>query len=381
MPPPQSNAAGYWSSVGPYFAMMPAAWADDIIDMLCPPGGSVLDPFMGRGTTLFSARNSGRYGLGCDVSPLAWLWTATKCDPEPDPLKLISRLADVEADIRQEDSQPENEFQAWCWSPRVLAFLRSARRGLDWQGCRTDRTLMSIILIYIHGKAGYALSNQMSGSRPTSPDYSVAWWSERDMTAPDVDPVDFMIQKIQFRYKFGIPIGPQCDIRLGQAQHVLPAASESSRFDLLFTSPPYLGVTNYRLDNWIRLWMLGDLALPDLSDTSQKYANRQIYIAMLDEVFHRSAALLRDDAAVLVRTDSRAWTRNVTASLISEIWPDRQLFWRSSRPEKSQTELLNPDSSSPGETDFLIHSAGALPGFTPVDKAVLRDGVNTILSV
>jgi hypothetical protein len=33
-------------------------------------------------------------------------------------------------------------------------------------------------------------------------------------------------------------------------------------FSMLLTSPPYYDVTNYRVDNWIRLWMLGEDPLP-----------------------------------------------------------------------------------------------------------------------
>jgi len=68
---------------------------------------------------------------------------STKCDPEPDPLRLLDRLADLESAVWAEDAVAETEFQSWAWSPRVLAFLRSARRTLDWQASRTDRTLMA----------------------------------------------------------------------------------------------------------------------------------------------------------------------------------------------------------------------------------------------
>lgn len=41
-----------------------AAW---FIKSWCPPGGIVLDPFCGSGTTIAAAKSLGRHGVGCDI--------------------------------------------------------------------------------------------------------------------------------------------------------------------------------------------------------------------------------------------------------------------------------------------------------------------------
>ncbi len=42
-----------------------------LIRAFCPPGGTVLDPCFGSGTTLLAAKETGRLGIGCDVNPQA----------------------------------------------------------------------------------------------------------------------------------------------------------------------------------------------------------------------------------------------------------------------------------------------------------------------
>lgn len=48
---------------------MPAKLAEDFIQAFCPPGGVVVDPCCGSGTTLVAAKKLGRNYLGCDVDP------------------------------------------------------------------------------------------------------------------------------------------------------------------------------------------------------------------------------------------------------------------------------------------------------------------------
>lgn len=49
----------------------PLALLEMLIRACCPPGGVVLDPCCGSGTTIVAAERTGRIGVGCDVSPEA----------------------------------------------------------------------------------------------------------------------------------------------------------------------------------------------------------------------------------------------------------------------------------------------------------------------
>lgn len=49
-------------------ATFPDGLVQPMVLAACPPGGVVMDPFVGSGTTCFVARSLGRHYLGCDLS-------------------------------------------------------------------------------------------------------------------------------------------------------------------------------------------------------------------------------------------------------------------------------------------------------------------------
>lgn len=361
---PASTATARWSTLGPYYAMFPVSFVRATVEAFCPAGGAVLDPFCGRGTVPYVARVTGRPSLGVDLNAVAYLFSAAKTDPEPDPARVVGRFADIAAAARPSDAVAASEFQRLAWSPRVLGFLNAARRVLDWRGTRLDRTVMALVLVHLHGKTGNAVSNQMRQSKSMAPDYAVRWWSERGLRPPDLDPVRYFAERVAWRYRHGVPSGAAARIELGDARDVLPRARR--RFAMLLTSPPYYDVTNYRVDNWIRLWMLGESDLPNYA-TAQRYAHMDRYIAMLRGVLEAARRTLAEEAVIYVRTDSRPFTRLATQRVLAELWPEHTQLARGERPNKSQTSLFGDKAEKPGETDLLILPSGrSVPlGFLP----------------
>lgn len=349
-------AEGRWCGFGPYYAMFPVDFARRVINRFCPKKGRVLDPFCGRGTTPFVAQATGRESLGADLNPVAWVYSKVKTDPHPDIDALKLRIEEVYASIENGETIAENEFQELAWSPQVLGFLRSARRTLDWRNLRLDRTLMGFILVYLHAKLGNGISNQMRQSKALSPNYSVRWWRERQMEPPTINPVEYFKGRLDWRYKSGIVKGPIANIHLGDSIEVL--SDQEQVFDLLLTSPPYCGVTDYKLDNWIRLWMLGGPALPEYK-SPQKHSNHEKYKVMIQNVFEKSSRLLSDNSVIYVRTHSKPESKDITLDTIADLWPSHSIFTRSERPSKSQTKLYGDHSPKPGETDILAFKSAS----------------------
>jgi DNA methylase len=358
------TAASRWEGLGPYYAMFPTAFADGVVGRYTRPGEAVLDPFAGRGTAVFSAAKRGRVGLGVELNPVGWVYAKTKLAPAPLDA-VLGRLEEVDeaspAYRAEADDLPVFFRKAFTW--RVRSFLLAARERLDWRRRRIDRTAMAILLVYLHGKEGAALSNQMRQTKSLSPDYAVRWWAERGLKPPDLEPLEFLRPRLEWRYARGLPAATGSRAYLGDSVMRLPRLAHCAgdadppRATLLFTSPPYFGVTNYHYDQWLRLWLLGGRpdALRAGGHYRDKFEHRAEYRRLLRLVFERAAPLLRPDATVYVRTDRREVTYKATLEVLAEVFPDKRLRGVV-RPVtgETQTRLFGPSAPRVGEIDLIL---------------------------
>lgn len=353
------TAEGRWARLGPYYAMFPVEFARDVIDNLSQRGDTVLDPFCGRGTAPYVAMTSGRGAVGCDINPVAWLYAAVKTDPHPLLVDVERRIGEVANAVRKRDRRPADEFQALAFGPKALGFINAARRELHWRESRLDRTVAAFLLHYLHAKLGQGLSNQMRPSRAMCPDYSVRWWRSRGLaTPPDIDAVAFLTKRVAWRYAKGVPErAGNAHLALGDATDVLPQVG--ARAALVLTSPPYAGVTNYRSDNWLRLWALGEG--PPRADwsTGQKFTNSEKYETMLDSVLRAARERALPEAVWYLRVDARERTRTVVDRVVAALLPEHRRYeLRSPSPGWTQTSLYGDHSSKPGDVDLVYVPSG-----------------------
>lgn len=355
------TAVDRWASVGPYYAMFPLDFAYEVVERYTKPGDRVLDPFVGRGSSIYAAAATGRTGCGIEINPVGWVYSAAKLRPTTQG-RVTKRLREIGRETAGVDVARARlpEFFRWAYSADVLRFLLAARETLRWKESKVDRTLMALILVYLHGRRSSSLSNQMRDSKAMAPDYAVRWWTEREMGPPDVNPVAFLEQRIEWRYKKGHPNLPG-EVLLGDSVRLL--GSDYHRrafvepFDLLFTSPPYCGVTNYHADQWLRLWMLGQRPSPRRrgGQWQRKFESQADYRTLLTSVFGAAARRMNEEAIVVVRTDAREFTLTATIEALQVAFPNKQLHGER-RPFKSQTQtaLYGDSSKKPGEVDLVM---------------------------
>jgi hypothetical protein len=352
-----------WAGVGPYFAMFPVDFALDVVEKYTQPGDRVLDPFVGRGSSIYAAAATGRAGCGIEISPVGWLYSTVKLRPTTQE-RVLKRLFEVGRTASGINVEQEGlpTFFEWAYAPNVLRFLIAARNSLRWRESKVDRTLMAFILIYLHGKRSSSLSNQMRDSKAMAPDYAVRWWQDRNMRPPEVDPLAFLEQRIIWRYEKGQPelVG---DVLLGDSLSLLASRrfhrTLEGPFNLLFTSPPYYGVTNYHYDQWLRLWMLGQPPTPRRPSGrgrwQRKFESQSDYRTLLVRVFQGAAQRMHKDAVVFVRTDARPFTLSTTIEALQLAFPNKGLE-EERRPVygRTQTTLYGDYSEKPGEVDIVL---------------------------
>ncbi|MBL0924293.1 MAG: site-specific DNA-methyltransferase [Sphingomonadaceae bacterium] len=345
--------------------MFPVSFARQVINDFSEKGDVVLDPFAGRGTSVFCAYEAGREGIGIEHNPLGWIYGNTKLRPAAEN-RVISRLIDLHFasvdNLVEADSLPE--FFQICFSRSVRAFLITAREQLDWKRSVVDRTLMAFLLTYLHGKIGesgspQSLSNQMRQTKALAPDYSVNWWRKHGyVIPPEIDIIDFMCSRIQWRYQKGFPKFDRSSIKLGDSRKVLKRISRPENgVRLLLTSPPYCGVTSYYYDQWLRFWLLGESERPSITgdEWKGKYDSKLSYRLLLHDTFISASRLLSEDATIYVRTDARKVTRDISIEVLSKIFPEKRLdVFEAPFTKPTQTHLFGDRSPKPGEVDLIM---------------------------
>jgi DNA modification methylase len=359
-----SNAIGRWAAFGPYYAMFPLEFAFEVVKQYSEPGQLVIDPFAGRASSIYAAAAQGRYGFGVEINPVGWLYAQAKLAPSELPL-IESRLSEIVDKVGecQNQAQEMPEFFSWCFAPNVLNFLLAARSNLDWKKDKVDSTLMAFLLVYLHGKLGEGLSNQMRQTKAMGPEYSVRWWKQRKMFPPEIDYYSFMLQRIRWRYAMGKPPKTESSLVLGDSTKLFKPYAENiiktndKKCSLLFTSPPYYGVTNYHKDQWLRLWLLGGEDSPrwESEKHTGRFESKETYYQLLKEVFGEIAKIMSENAVVYVRTDSREFTFATTKNVLRECFPgwEEKIITKPS-PLKTQTKLFGNKSDAVGEIDIVL---------------------------
>jgi hypothetical protein len=305
-----------------YFAMFPPQVPHVFIRWLTQPGDVVYDPFAGRGTAPMEACRLGRFGVGSDANPLAYILTTAKVDP-PDLLEAVTRLADLRRNCKPSDPAQAPDDIRMLYHPRVLGQLLWLRQALDKES-RADRFLIALLLGVMHanyrpGAPARGLSISMPNTFSMSPGYVSRYIHEHRLLPPDIDVFDLLKAKLA---RMHLPNTTATRGRAWQqdARDSVPRWLRENPAKLIFTSPPYLRVIKYGKYNWVRLWMLKQ----DPKDVDNRLVateSLQKYQAFMAQVLLHLDQAVRDDGYLcLMIGDVRECETGETINLAEHVW-------------------------------------------------------------
>lgn len=297
------------NAICPYFTMFPLEYPLLHLSKFKKQAPVVMDPFCGRGTTLFAARKLGLDAWGIDSSPVAAAIAKAKlaaCSAE-EIIELAEQLL-----CREPAEVPESEFFHKLYSPQTLRDVCALREGLlalKMNDTDASVLLRALALGALHGPLSKNLelsiyfSNQMPRTFASKPDYSVKYWDKRGMLPPQIDVLRALKRKLERISGLG-------GLKAGSFQQVIQCDSQceglpqkvANDFSIVVTSPPYYGMKTYVQDQWLRNWFLGGAAEVDYSSGPQlEHSGVDAFAESLGKVWRNMAASNADTVRMFVR--------------------------------------------------------------------------------
>ncbi len=292
------------NTVCPYYTMFPL---DFPLRRLTKAEKSewVLDPFCGRGTTLFAARLLGLGCVGIDSNPIAAAIAAAKLAHTTSDA-VVETVRSILDNASSPRSIPEGDFWDICYHPKTLKEICVLRDRL-MESCKTaeEVVLRALLLGILHGPRQRGLptylSNQMPRTYATKPSAAVRYWRRTQKTEPPrVDVLNAVTRRAE--YSLGtMPPPSKGAVYFGDAQHTDTMVPVGRKFSWIVTSPPYFGMRTYRPDQWLRNWFLGGADTVDYSQEGQLSHSADKFAEGLSDVWKSVARRCFPGARLIIR--------------------------------------------------------------------------------
>jgi hypothetical protein len=304
---PERERTKHVHRLHPYLGKFIPQLVEELLSRHVAPGGRVLDPFAGSGTTLVQSLESGREATGIDLAAFNCLLMRVKTSRynlftlEHDLRGALARFEAGEGAA----AVPSGYVAEW-FAPQAAADLLAFRSLLpDYEHADVLRVVLA------RAARSARLTTHFDLDFPSSPQHNPYWCHKHKRECRPVEQASHFLRRYTFdtlaRLKeFAHVRGTgEASVLHGDAREVDPGEG----FHALVTSPPYPGLIDYHEQHRYayELLDLDDLRERELGaaamGTSREALGR--YVDGVASVLERSAASLRPGAPLLVVVNDR----------------------------------------------------------------------------
>lgn len=355
------------NAICPYYTMFPL---DFPLQQLAakPDATRILDPFCGRGTTLFAARLAGLPSVGIDINPVAVAIAEAKLAKVTS--GTVVRLARQILSDGPSGEVPDGEFWRLCYESETLREIVTLRAALMNLNTATAAMLRAVLLGILHGPRNKQLpsylSNQMPRTYASKPAYAVKFWKARAMEPVRISALDVIARRAERTLK-SVPLPQSGRVHLGDCTQVLRGLTQ--KFDLVVTSPPYYGMRTYVSDQWLRSWFLGGLPEVPYSSSGQiaRQPNQEAFTQALADVWANVARRCYGGARLAVRFGALPSARTDPEQMMLNSlrradagWTIKEVCPAGTSPKQArQAEQFGKAGSAVDEVDVVAELVGS----------------------
>ena len=302
---PERERTKHVHRLHPYLGKFVPQLVEALLGRYVRPGGRVLDPFAGSGTTLVQGLESGYDAVGVDVAAFNCLLMRVKT-ARYDPFAVGKELRDAGSRRGISHERPSGYVAEW-YAPKAAAELLHFRSLVD------EYEHADVLRVVLARAARSArLTTHFDLEFPREPQREPYWCHKHRRTCRPVQEagkflarylVDTLDRLEAFQRVRARKRGAQ--VIQGDARHV----SLGGPFDGIVTSPPYPGLIDYHEQHCYAYELLGlddrrDLELGAAARGTSRVAIEE-YVSGIAEILGRCAEALTPDAPVIVVVNDR----------------------------------------------------------------------------
>ena len=302
---PERERTKHVHRLHPYLGKFVPQLVEALLARYVRPGGRVLDPFAGSGTTLVQALESGYDAVGVDIAAFNCLLMGVKTS-RFDPFSLESELRHARSRLGRSRRRPGGYLREW-YAPEAASELLHFRSFLhEYEHADVLRVVLA------RAARSARLTTHFDLEFPSAPQREPYWCHKHRRTCRPVQEANrflarYLLDTLERVKEFQRvrDRGREAEVLHGDAREILLEGS----FDGVVTSPPYPGLIDYHEQHRYAYELLG---LDDRRERELGAAARgtsrgalETYVEGISQALRRCAEALEPDAPVVIVVNDR----------------------------------------------------------------------------